>query len=222
MSAPKKTSPSKSKNSDSLTVLWSASTPTVLSGGTVHEFRSLIYDFFTVSNRLEAVRKHLGGLVGLTGPQFSLLMAIFEMQGESGVSVGDIARYLHVNSTFITGESGKLIRKKLVRKIPDAQDRRIARLLLTADGVRALKSLLPNITEMNSVVFGDIGKDEFDILSQLMSGLVDSTRKAIKLIADHGDLLADEAPKKARPAGKGEAIGTSKVRKPPAGKRAKK
>ena len=72
----------------------------LLPGGSDHSLRTLLYNLFTIGNRLEEVRRYLGAGIGISGPQFTLLMAIRELEGEHGVSVGKLASYLHVAGTF--------------------------------------------------------------------------------------------------------------------------
>src|SRR5271169_722751 len=100
----------------------STTRPVLLSGKSDHSFRELVYNFLTVANRLEEVRRHLGSRIGITGPQYSLMMAIAELQGSTGVSVGRVDGYLHVAGTFVTAESGKLSRKRYIHKSSDPGD----------------------------------------------------------------------------------------------------
>src|SRR5271155_2797101 len=100
-----------------------ATSPILVSGESDHSLRKLLYDFFTVSARLATVRRYLGERMSITGPQYSIMMAVAELQGKTGVSVGRVGEYLHVTGTFVTMESGKLIKKGLLEKHADLQDR---------------------------------------------------------------------------------------------------
>jgi DNA-binding MarR family transcriptional regulator len=73
----------------------------LLKGGSDRDFRALVHDLLTVSSRMELVRGHLGARMGVSGPQYSVLVAIAHLQGESGVSVSDLAEALHVSNAFI-------------------------------------------------------------------------------------------------------------------------
>src|ERR1039458_8832458 len=101
-----------------------ATSPILTSGKSDHSLRKLVYDFFTVGARIEDVRRHLGNRIGITGPQYSLMMAVAELQGTDGVSVGRVAEYLHVTGTFVTSESGKLSKKGFLRRSPDRSEER--------------------------------------------------------------------------------------------------
>jgi len=94
----------------------SATRSALLSGRSDHSFRELLYNFFTVASRLEEIRRHLGSRIDLSGPQYTLMMAVAELQGAEGVSVGRVARYLHVTGTFVTVETGKLSKKGISKE----------------------------------------------------------------------------------------------------------
>jgi hypothetical protein len=59
----------------------------LLVGGSDTEFRRLIYRLVVVEERLRRVRDFLARRVGLTGPQYTLLITIAYLQGESGIAV---------------------------------------------------------------------------------------------------------------------------------------
>src|SRR5262245_58104040 len=89
-----------------------------------HAFREFLYNFFTVAERVQEVRRYLGRRIGISGPQYNLMMAIAELQGSDGVSVGRVAEYLHVAGPFVTTEAGKLAQIGYLRKINDLVDKR--------------------------------------------------------------------------------------------------
>ena len=87
----------------------------LLEGGSDRGFRALVHDLLTISTRMELVRGHLGARMGVSGPQYSLLVAVAHLQGESGASVSAVAKALHVSSAFVASETGKLAQRGLVR-----------------------------------------------------------------------------------------------------------
>jgi len=159
-----------------------ATNPILASGESGHSLRKLVYDFFTVSARMEEVRRHLGKRVGLTGPQYSLIMAVAELQGRDGVSVGRVAGYLHVTGTFVTTESGKLFKKGFLEKRPDVQDRRLSLLSIAAKGRKALSSLFPELQQINDICFELDSRTDFEGLCEVLERLVDNSQRALALI----------------------------------------
>ncbi len=134
------------------------------------------------------MKRYLGKRLGLTGPQYTIMMAVAELQGEMGVSVGRVGDYLHVTGTFVTIESGKLLKKGLVEKNSDSQDGRVSLLSLAPDGVRALQSLFPELQQINDVFFNLDSRAEFKSLCKTLEKLVGNGQRALTLInAPHGD-----------------------------------
>ncbi len=173
---------SMSRQSPSFAFPVSATRPILLSGKSDHSLRQLLYDFFTVSAQMENVRRHLGKRIGLTGPQYSLMMAVAELQGRAGVSVGQVAEYLHVTGTFVTTESGKLSRKGVLEKRSDVQDGRRSLLSITPAGQKALSSLFPELQQINDIFFDLESRVDFERLCETLERLVGNSQRALALI----------------------------------------
>src|SRR5215471_1600325 len=69
------------------------SLPALLHRQSDQQFRRLIQDLLTVSRRLELARDYFGRCISVTGPQYSLLLTVAQLQGRgtTGVSVGSVA-----------------------------------------------------------------------------------------------------------------------------------
>src|SRR6201987_2155140 len=133
-----------------------ASRPALLERRSDSRFRQLVYDLLTISVRMETVRTHLARRIAITGPQYSVLVAIAQFQGADGVSVGKVAGGLHVSGAFITAETRGLDRLGLVMKAINPRDRRGTLLRLTPKGERQMIALSPAITAVNDRFFGPL------------------------------------------------------------------
>ena len=171
----------------------SVSVPALLRSGRDHIFQKLIFDMFTISARIEVVRVHFASRMGISGPQYSLLRAVAFLQGHQGVSIGIVARHLHVASPFITAQSRELLQRGLLEKKEDTVDRRVWRLSLTVKGERLVDQIVQKVRPINDIFFGTLQKSEFEALSTIMEKLVDSSRSAIAQISsqDYGVLLSN-------------------------------
>jgi MarR family transcriptional regulator, organic hydroperoxide resistance regulator len=158
-----------------------ATSPILISNGSDHSLRQLLYDFFTVSARLETMKRYLGKRLGLTGPQYTIMMAVAELQGKTGVSVGRVGDYLHVTGTFVTIESGKLLKKGLMKKSPDRLDGRLSLLSLAPRGVKTLQSLFPELQQINNIFFELNSRTEFERLCKTLETLVGNAQRALAL-----------------------------------------
>ena len=174
--------------------------PPLLTRGSDRRFRQLLADFLTVATQLETVRSHLGGRVGLTGPQYSILMAVAHLQAERdgpaagavGVPVGQVAERLHVSSAFVTAETGKLVRRDLLNKRPNPADGRSVLLSLTPAGRDCVTALAPEVRQVNDLFFGALDAARFEALSSVMADMVGSAARALAYIeaVEREDALA--------------------------------
>ena len=162
----------------------------LLEDGCDRRFRALVNDLFTIANRMEIVRTHLGSRIGITGPQYSVLIAVAHLQGERGINVGAVARAMHVTSAFIASESGKLAQMKLLLKRPNPQDGRSMLLSLAPGGRRKLSGIAGEIRSINDRFFGSLDAPSFAGLSGASAALVKGSAKALEYVA----ALASERP----------------------------
>lgn len=168
----------------------SADRSELLIDGSDHQFRQLVHDLLTVSVRMQHVRDDMAARIGVTGPQYNILMFVAHFAGDEGVSVKDTAEHLHVSGAFVTGEVKKLIRVDFLEKETDAVDRRRVRLRLTATGRRQVEAISPALRELNDSFFGALSEVEFSRLSQIAARLVDGSERALDLIGSKSDVEA--------------------------------
>jgi DNA-binding MarR family transcriptional regulator len=162
--------------------------PTVSSGalldkGSDRRFRTLVNDLFTIASRMEIVRAHLGRRTGLSGPQYSVLVAVAHLQGERGVRVGTVAQAMHVSSAFIASETGKMARLGLLLKRPSPHDRRGVLLTLAPAGRLKIDRLSAEIRAINDMFFGGLDGESFAALCAAAQALVKGSGKAVHYVS---------------------------------------
>jgi DNA-binding MarR family transcriptional regulator len=159
-----------------------ASRPALLELRSDSRFRQLVYDLLTISVRMETVRTYLARQIGITGPQYSVLVAIAQFQGAEGVSVSKVAEVLHVSGAFITAETRQLERVDLVIKAINPRDRRGVLLRLTPNGERQMIAISPAIMAINDKFFAPLTHGAFRQFADSAAQLVSSSRQVIQLI----------------------------------------
>ncbi len=151
----------------------------LLQRGSDHRFRVLVQDLFTIAARMEMVREYFGRWMGISGPQYSLMVAIAHMQGAEGINVGAVARALHVSSAFIASESSKLARRGLLAKRTSPQDRRGVLLTVAPAGRAKIDSISGQIRAVNNLFFGVLDSKSFVSLGIAAATLVKSSVHAL-------------------------------------------
>lgn len=164
----------------------------LLDAGSDARFRDLLYDLFAFGSRLEDARARFAGYIGLTPPQYLILIAVSLAAPESEIGVAQVAERLHLSGAFVTIEVNKLVKQGLVAKRPHSSDKRRVNLTVTALGFEKLERLAALQRPVNDALFATLDRADFEQLGQVMRRLASGADQAIHL-ADH--LIASRAQK---------------------------
>lgn len=102
---------------------------------------------------------------------------------EGDVSVNRIAEHLHLSSPFVTAVTNKLVQRGLIHKTADPADRRRVRLEVSDEGRARLAALAPVQRQVNDVQFDCLSAAEFELLSDVIDRLIESSDRALALQA---------------------------------------
>jgi DNA-binding MarR family transcriptional regulator len=162
------------------------SRPALLDDGkTDRAFRRMVYDLMTVGARMQEVRDRLAAEMGVSGPQYAILMAIAHLQDEDGgAGVRAVARRLHVSGPFVTAQVNRLVDAGLVEKAPNPDDGRGVLLAIGAAGRAVIDRTAPSIRAANDTFFGNLDARDFDNLCRLAADLVESSEEALETFDD--------------------------------------
>ena len=151
-------------------------------GGGDRDFRQLLYDIAIAAAHLEAARSYLAGHMGVTSPQYNMMMVIAQYEDRAGISVSDIASHLHVSNTFVTSESKKLIEAGLLDKLPNPADARGVLLRLTPKGEARVGALEPELLFVNDHLFRHLSREDFRGLARTVASLIDDFTQTIAIL----------------------------------------
>jgi DNA-binding MarR family transcriptional regulator len=164
------------------TVPPTVSKPALLPGGSDKPCQRLVYDLLALAQQMEINRNTVAWKFQVTGPQYSILMAIARFQTRGGIGASAVAKLLHVSLAFIIAETSKLIAKGLVLKCRNPQDRREALLAISSKGQLLIEEHSEMIRDMNDMIFGALSPAEFEALTTMVARLVlSSTQTAAEL-----------------------------------------
>jgi DNA-binding MarR family transcriptional regulator len=155
----------------------------LIEDGSDRRFRALVSNLFTIASRMELTREHLARRIGISGPQYSLLVAVAHLQGRNGIGVGALAQALHVSSAFVATETGKLARRGLLIKRINPLDRRGVLLSVAPAGRLSVNRVSREIRAVNDLFFGALDSTSFAALSEAASALIESSGRAVRHIA---------------------------------------
>lgn len=161
----------------------SASRPELLVDGSDHEFRELVHDMLAFASSIQEVRNQLGKAIGLSGTQYTILMAIARLsQKTPELGINLLAENLHWSGAFVTIEVNKLVAAGLVEKRANPEDRRRVVLSITPTAQKRLTDLRPLQVPANDTLFGSLSIQDFKALRRIMAGLAASGEKTVSLL----------------------------------------
>jgi DNA-binding MarR family transcriptional regulator len=105
----------------------------------------------------------------ITLPQFDVLVQLSRQ--DEGLSFVELSRKLLVTSGNLTGIIDRLERETLVLREPDASDRRVVRICLTAKGKEVVARLIPEHVKQIESVFNRIPNKDLRQLRVLLGKL---------------------------------------------------
>ncbi|KRQ05807.1 MarR family transcriptional regulator [Bradyrhizobium pachyrhizi] len=164
--------------------LLTASKPELLDKEGDRTLRGLLYDHFAFGRSLEACREIFAGFVDLSPTQYLILIAIKNSTAEEPMGVNQVAERLYLSGAFVTNEINKLVSDGLLEKSPHPEDGRRVQLALTQRGMSLLIRLAALQRPVNDALFSMLTREEFKVLSQLLSRLASNADNALKL-AEH-------------------------------------
>jgi len=164
--------------------LLTASKPELLDKESDRTLRGVLYDYFAFGRSLDAAREIFGSFAGLSSTQYLILIALKNSTAEEAMGINQVAERLYLSGAFVTNEVNKLVFDGLIEKSPHPDDGRRVQLALTKDGISLLIRLAALQRPVNDALFGMLTREEFKMLSQLLSRLASNADNALKL-AEH-------------------------------------
>ena len=132
---------------------------------------------------LEEVRQHWGKTLGISGPQWMILMAVSDLDKDGGVPVNVVSKLLHVDPSFVTTQSKILEQKELLLRAPSPADARVVRLSLTDKTRKHLASLAEQYKAFRQCVFDEFSEKQLAEFTAKLATLNGRLEKACISVA---------------------------------------
>ncbi|MGY4407877.1 MarR family winged helix-turn-helix transcriptional regulator [Bradyrhizobium sp. USDA 3315] len=126
--------------------------------------RPFMWEIRSISACLEELARFRANVLGITGPQWMILMAVAYLGKENGVPVNLVSKLMHVDPSFVTTHSKLLEKNGHLRRKHCASDARVVQMTLTAKTRKRLLTFAPQqqaLDELASDEFGVSGSSEF-------------------------------------------------------------
>lgn len=103
--------------------------------------RKFVWDIISINVHLEEIRSIWARALGISCPQWLILMAVNDMDRGKGVSVKDVSTKLHVDPSFVTTQTKSLEKNGFMRRIPSSDDARVVLMSLTDKASKQIAGL---------------------------------------------------------------------------------
>ena len=147
--------------------------------------RRFTWEIASISVHLEELRQFWARTLGVSGPQWMIIMALADLDKGEGVPVNAVSKLLHVDSSFVTTQSKLLEKKGFVRRKASTADARIVNMSLTDRTYKHLASLASQQEALNEFIFSEFTAGEVNELTVKLAALKKRLEKAcMKAVVD--------------------------------------
>src|ERR1700722_6214080 len=145
--------------------------------------RQFAWQIASISIHLDEIRQYWARALGISGPQWMILMALADLDQGDGVSVKVVAKMLHVDPSFVTTQSKLLEKKGFMRRKTSEEDARIVQMSLTDRTYKHIASLASQQETLNQFIFAEFSDRELMEFTGKLASLKDRLEKACLKVA---------------------------------------
>jgi DNA-binding MarR family transcriptional regulator len=139
----------------------------------------------SIGVHLEELRYFWAKTLGISGPQWMILMALADMDQQDGVPVNVVSKKLHVDPSFVTTQSKLLEKKGFLRRKTSTEDARIVQMSLTDKTYKHLAALASQQETLNEFIFAEFDDRELEDFTAKLTALQNRLEKAcLKVVLD--------------------------------------
>ena len=147
--------------------------------------RRLDCDIISISASLEELHDFWARALGISGPQWRIILVLADIDEGNGVSVNAVSKILHVASSFVTKQSKLLERHGFICRTASCEDGRIVNMSLTEHTWARLARLGSQQEALNKFILADFAPHDLEELTSRLGSLKKKLERAcLKVIAD--------------------------------------
>lgn len=140
--------------------------------------RDLIWNIVELHSQLEGIHKNWAQLMGLTEPQWLILMAIEELDKGRGVSGIAVAGKLRFHPAFVTNQTKKLEETGFLMREISRDDARFIEMSLTEKARAEISKLSLKREALNSTLIEGLDEASLDYLNRRLNSIAKNSRLA--------------------------------------------
>lgn len=145
--------------------------------------RRFMWEVASINVHLEELRQFWARALGISGPQWMILMALSDLDKEDGVPVNVVSKLLHVDPSFVTTQSKLLETKGFLRRKTSVSDGRVVQMSLTEKTRKHLAGLAAQQDALHGFIFEEFDERELANFTDKLAALKSRLEKAHLKIA---------------------------------------
>jgi MarR family transcriptional regulator, organic hydroperoxide resistance regulator len=145
--------------------------------------RQFLWDIASINVHLDEIRHFWAKELGISGPQWMILMAVGDLDSGNGVPVKDVSAMLHVDPSFVTTQSKMLEKNGFMRRVPSRQDARVVLMSLSDKASKKIAMLASRRDSLSEFVLADFDNEALQDISSQLGKLKSRLQKAAGMLA---------------------------------------
>ncbi|MGY4362862.1 DNA-binding MarR family transcriptional regulator [Bradyrhizobium sp. i1.3.1] len=137
-----------------------------------------IWNVIEIHSQLEEIHKSWAQMLGITEPQWLILMAIDELDQGRGVSGIAVANKLRIHPAFVTNQTKRLEKMELLARVTSPEDARFLQISLTQKTRAEIMNLSVKRQALNLTMFGGLDEESLHYLNKRLTSIVKNSRLA--------------------------------------------
>jgi len=153
-------------------------------GGKNHDIaRQFAWEIAAINVYLQEIRYFWAKALGVSGPQWMILIALADLDQGEGVPVKVVSKMLHVDPSFVTTQSKMLEKKGFMRRKTSGDDARVVQMSLTDKTYKHIAALASQQEELNNFIFAEFSDRELIEFTGKLATLKNRLEKACLKVA---------------------------------------
>jgi DNA-binding MarR family transcriptional regulator len=140
--------------------------------------RQFAWEIAAINVHLQEIRYFWAKALGISGPQWMILMALADLDQGEGVPVKVVSKMLHVDPSFVTTQSKMLEKKGFMRRKTSGDDARVVQMSLTDKTYKHIAGLASQQEELNNFIFAEFSDRELSEFTAKLAALKARLEKA--------------------------------------------
>lgn len=145
--------------------------------------RRFTWEVASINVHLQELRYFWAKTLGISGPQWMILMALADLDQGEGVPVKVVSKMLHVDPSFVTTQSKMLEKKGFMRRKTSEDDARVVQMSLTDKSYKHIANLASQQEALNEFIFAEFNDGELTEFTGKLASLKDRLEKACLKVA---------------------------------------